>query len=385
MTILTIPETYAAASVARDKVAIYNDYATRLTTAGFSPDTWSDSDYKKAIAWLFADVREGDELVRLRLFEGGFIDKAEAPYLDLLAAGWFQLLRTQATGATIRLRLTDTSNIARAATTRPLVAVWNPEDPDNALYFNAPAGIVIPKGGYVDVDFAAERTGAKYNVAPNSITSLVNPIPGVTLSSPPIAGTATIVVVAGLDAESDTNLKEAMRDKWSLLRRGWSARTIRALLRIYYPEATRVYVRDDNPLPGEAWVYLATATGNLTGAKLVEIYQFFRGENIKPLSNKPIRFFGATIEPITLDVTMYTDGLATSLLLADQRLAAYMYNYDLGRPIYREAIESTLRAPELGVQAASISDAFPKVYSPIPGASVQFTLNKTVLPAELFK
>lgn len=382
--ILTIPDSYDVASVARDKVAIYNDLATRLKEAGFTPESWSDSDYKKAIAWLLADVREGDEQVRVNLFKSGFIDDAIFPYLDMAAAGFFQIVRRAATTTTIRLRLTDTTNTARAATTNPLTAVWNPTDPDNALYFRAPSGIIVPQNGFVDVDFVAERPGAKYNVLPGSINTLVTPIPGVTVSSPAIPGTVTIIVVAGTDQESDLSLQTACKDKWSLLRRGWSARTIRALMRDFIPEATRVYVRDDMPIPGEAWVYMATATGNVTSVRKDETYAYFAGENVKPLSNKPLRFFNGNIQPYTIDVTLWTDGNATSIELANQRLQVYMTDYPLGQPIYREALEATMRDPALGVQAAEIQN-LDDVFVPVPGSSLQLSTNITTLPAEVFK
>jgi hypothetical protein len=382
--ILTIPETYASASVARDKSTVYADLIARLEAAGFTPTSWSDSDYKKAIVWLTADIREGDEQVRQQLFKSGLIDDAESPWLDMFAAGFFQVIRRAATTTTVRLRLTDLTNTPRAATSLPLTAVWNPTDPDNALYFQCPAGVIVPQNGFVDVDFKAERAGAKYNVPPGSITSLVTPIPGVGVSSPAIPGTASIVVVSGADEESADNLREACKNRWALLRRGWSARTIKALLRDFIPEATRVYVRDDVPLPGEAWVYMATATGNVPGNRIVETYNYFGGEDVKPLSNKKLRFFGATIEPIALDVTLYTDGTASSIALADQRLQTYMTDYDLGAAIYRERLEAVMNNPGLGVQSVEIAN-FPDEFIPTAGASVQFTTNITALPAKVLK
>jgi hypothetical protein len=384
MTILTAPETYNTAVNPRSLSAIIADLKARLTASDFSPDTWSEADYKTAIMMLVADVREGDEQIRSQVVKGGFLQDAEQPWLSLLAAGFFQIVPREATQATIRLRLTDTANIARSPFSSPLVAVWNPEDPDASLYFASAAGVVIPKNGFVDVEFLAERPGSAYNVVPGSVTNLVTPIPGVALTSPAIPGTGSIVVTPGTDAESDESIVQACEDKWSLLRRGWSARTIRALLRDLIPEATRVYVRDDNPLPGEAWVYMATATGTITAARIVEAYNYFRSEDIKPLSNKPLRFFSATPVVYTLEGTVYTDGDASSLLLGAQRLAAYMFDYPLGKSIYREALEEALRSPTEGVQAATITN-IPPVLTTAPTESVQFLLDMTVAPAELFK
>jgi hypothetical protein len=375
MSLLTVPETYEAASIARTKVVIYDDLITRLEEAGFTPTSWSDSDYKKAMAWLYADVREGDEQVRQQLFNAGFVDNAIGPYLDMLAAGFFQIIRRAATTTTIRLRLTDLTNTPRAKTSLPLTAVWNPTDPANALYFQCPSGIIIPQNGYVDVDFRAERSGAQYNVTPGSITSLVTPIPGVGVSSP---------VIAGTDIESDVGLREACKNKWSLLRRGWSARTIKALMREFIPEATRVFVRDDNPLPGEAWVYFATATGNVSDARKDATYAYFRSEDIKPLSNKPLRFLNGIIQPMTLDIEMYTDGTETAIALANQRLQVYMTDYGLGTAIYRERLEAVMNNPDLGVQSVEIAD-FPDEFITEPGASVQFTTNITPLRTKVLK
>lgn len=381
---MTPIETYSTAVTARPYSTIITDLDARLVAKGFTPASWSTSDYKYACKALIGDVREGDELVRVDIAKGGFLEDAEKPWLDLLVAGWFQLLRRPATITTIRLRLTDTSNSARSPFSAPLVAVWNPDDPDAALYFSSPAGVVIPKGGFVDVEFTAERAGSAYNVAPGSITSLTTPIAGVTVTSPAIPGTGSIVLTPGQDEESDDSLRAAAADKWSLLRRGWNAPTIRALLRDLIPEATRVFVRDDNPLPGEAWVYMATATGTVSGARVVEAYNYFKSENVKPLSNKPLRFFASTPVVYTLTGTIWTNGSASALLLAAQRLAAYMLDYPLGKAIYREALEEALRSPENGVQAAAI-DNIDSVLSSNPTESVSFLLNMTQANAEILK
>jgi hypothetical protein len=234
------------------------------------------------------------------------------------------------------------------------------------------------------VEFVAERAGAKYNVSPGSITTLATPIPGIAVSSPPIPGSASIVLVPGSDAESNESLRAAAKDKWSLLRRGWSAATIRAILRDLIPEATRVFVRDDNPLPGECWVYMATATGAISQSRLIEAALYFRQDNVKSLSNKPIRFFTGVPVVYTIEGPIYTDGSALALTLAQQRLGLYMENYPLGQPIYREALEATLRNPEQGVQAATITNLDP-ILTSTPTQIVQFAFTMTPTPASIIQ
>lgn len=381
---MTAPETYEAAVNPRSLVTILADLDARLTAAGFSPASWSDSDYKKAIRSIVGDVREGDELIRSQIVKGGFLDDAEEPYLDLLVAGFFQILRQDATTAQIQLRLTDTSNTPRSPFANPLVAVWNPDDAENALYFYSPSGVLVPQGRFVDVVFTAERAGAKYNVAPGTVTNLTTPIPGVAVTSPAITGTATIVVVSGQDKETNASLVQAAKNKWALLRRGWSAKTIKALLRDLLPNATRVYVRDDNPAPGEAWVYMATATGTVSAADIETARTYFASEDIKPLSNKLLRFFAAGIGVYTLTGTIYTDGDESSELLAQQRLAEYMTNYPLGEPVYRSRLADVIIDPTLGVQAADLS-GIPEVLMPAVTESVQFVWDLTQADAELLQ
>ena len=118
MTILTAPQTYEAAVNPRSLTVIIADLKARLTAAGFSPETWSDADYKTALMMLVADVREGDEQVRSQVVKGGFLQDAESPYLDLLVAGFFQIVRRPSAQATIRLRLTDDTNTAQARSTK---------------------------------------------------------------------------------------------------------------------------------------------------------------------------------------------------------------------------------------------------------------------------
>ena len=303
---------------------------------------------------------------------------------DLLAAGFYQVERRPAKVATLQFRVRDTANIARAPFGSPLVAVWNPTDPNAALYFTAPAGILVPKNGFVDVEFTAERAGAAYNVSPDTVTTLTTPIPGIVLESPAIDGLGTIVVSPGADEESNASLVQACKDRWSLLRRGWGAPTIRAILRDVIPEATRVFVRDDAPMPAECWVYLATAVGPVSNLRLQEAYDYFASEEIKPLSNRPLQFFTANVVAKLLQGTIWTDGTETALLLAQQRLNAYMFNYDLGRTIYREALEAVMRSPVDGVQAASITSIVPELSSAYDEI-LTFVFDMTVEIADVFK
>jgi len=365
-------DTYTAARTARTNAEILADLEERLRARGFTPESWAETDYKRAITEIVADIRGIDEQVRADLATMMSPDTASGPWLEMLAGGFFFITPTPEVTATIQLRLTDIANIARPPITSRIVAPWNPEGPEPLYYFRT-APTTIPKGGYIDVEFTAEEPGAVYNIPANSINSLTTPIPGVVVSSPPVGESGSIMLTVGRDKEGDASLRQAVTDKWSLLRRGWAKETIRALIREAMPKVTRTFIRDDNPLPGEAWAYMATPTGPITPSEVLAVYEYLRDGVRKPVSNKPVRCFSATALGWFLEGRIYTNGAPGVAKAAFKRAFDYMYNYDLGAPVYRSRLEDVMIDPSQGVQAAEITN-FPEVYTPSPIQFLVFTV-----------
>jgi hypothetical protein len=311
-----------------------------------------------------ADTSSTAQGLVLQIGAGGFLDPlpgvVEAdpnPWLDLVAWGWFQEYRNAARATVLQLRLTDTAGGGPWPLSNP-IAVAYPSS-DRPLYYRSQAGsISVPRSGYVDAVFVAESMGSIYNVAPGQIVDLATPIPGVTVTSPAVGTTGSIILSAGADVESNASLRARLRDKWSLLGRGWMAATIRALARQALPGRTlRGQVFDPGPVPGVPDVYLADNAGPISAADALIVYNYLADRARKPVGNYPVRVYQATSLVVTLNATLYRSGSNPNAeALAAERLEAYAETLDLGMPVHVSRIVDTLVDPDSGVIGAYLPD-----------------------------
>src|SRR5690606_696186 len=80
-------------------------------------------------------------------------------------------------------------------------------------------GGTLSLGGTLDLSWEAEEPGDDYNLANGTLTVMVTPLAGVTVANPD-PGTGTWITQTGADEESDPELRERCRNKWSTLGTG---------------------------------------------------------------------------------------------------------------------------------------------------------------------
>lgn len=102
-------------------------------------------------------------------------------WVDLLAEQWYDLERVLATFTIQRCRVSCTAG-AGPQTVNPGFIAWNPTSGNRYLYNGTAA--VVPDAGFVDIDLTAESPGARYNDAAVTITEIVTPLPGLSITNP---------------------------------------------------------------------------------------------------------------------------------------------------------------------------------------------------------
>lgn len=316
---------------------ILNGFPATLNSKGWQPQRIA-----RALTEVQADASSTLEGMISSIASGGFVDSAGGPWLDLLAFGFFRILRTVARQTILQLRLTDMANLGPYTLSRP-IAVAYPSTPA-PQYYRAQAGsITVPRGGFVDAPFVADKAAAIYNVAPGQIVDLATPVPGVAVSSPAIGTSQSILIQAGLDQESDDSLRAACINLWGLLAQGYTVQRIVALLQQNDPTLTRFRVLDPSGIPGVAAAYMATAAGPATFAQALSGYQYLLDPSRKPVGNYPVQVYpsGQFIQP--LSVTLYTDGSNQSAQTdANARLLAYQGALDLGMQLHASRLSDVL-------------------------------------------
>lgn len=349
--------------------------------ANLSANGWQPQRITRALTETQADTSSTTEGIIAALAAGGFIDTAIGPWLDLIAWGFFRLLRTAARQTILQLRLTDSVNQGPYNLTTPIGVAY----PSSAspLYYRAQAGsVTVPRGGFVDAPFVADKVGAVYNVAPGQIVQLSTPAPGVVVTSPAIGSTGSILIQAGLDQETDAALQQACINLWGLLAQGYTVPKIKALLQQLDATLTRFAVLDPGGLPGIVDAYCATASGPATYAQALAGYNYLLDPSRKPCGNYPVRVYPSTQFLQALAITLYVDGTNPNAQVdAATRLSGYQGVLDLGRQLHASRLVDVLiDEGDKGVIGAVLTNLVGvELLSPAPTDAVVFSPTWTVV------
>lgn len=170
--------------------------------------------------------------------KAGFLAYAEGGYLDSLVESHYDDSRKPSTFARHILRLTDVDGLGPYTIAPNQLYASTPD----GKRFNNLAGGTLPLSGTLNLEFRAESPGAAYNVAAGTITQLLTPLPGVTVTN--LAGT---LLEAGVDQESDDLLRSRVRLKWASLGLGMTKAGYEYYALSADPAITKVQVLDQLP------------------------------------------------------------------------------------------------------------------------------------------
>ncbi len=369
----------------RSQPAIVLDLLQRFAAGNLNANGWQAQQFARIATEVNADTIAAYEVNRKLIFDGGYISTATGVYLDL-AATWYGEKRAAATSAIVQLHLADGVGGGPYSLKPGQVAQWDPPGAGLGppLYYRSTQTIDIHANGSVDVLFAADAPGAKYNVAPGSITSLKTPVPGVVVTSPAIPGQGSILVVAGTDRESDDLLRLRCLLKLSTLGTGWAKKTIESLILDNFPAVTRLLVRDPGGVPGVPDCYLAGPSSPVNPATALAVYDFLRDPVRKPVGNQPVRAYQASLLTKTISVQTYTNGSNPNVLVDEAaRLFAFQGQLGLGVKVFSSRVVDELVDEPTGALAVSVVDAATSLqlvdFQPLFSDAVVFA--PTFLPA----
>jgi hypothetical protein len=206
------------------------------------------------------------------------------------------------------------------------------------------AQATLPKGGTLDLSFQAESPGAAYNVANGTITSLLTPLPGVTVSNPDPGG-GTWITTQGRDDETNESLVARCEARWPESGYGSPAASYDLWAKTADPSITRTKVAASGTVAGRTDVYVAGTAGP-AGAGAVSAAQAY----ITPRAPFPSTAVvaAATAAATTVTATLYGKAQyeTAALAAAQTGLAALFAATPIGGKIYRAALFEALMWPE---------------------------------------
>lgn len=234
--------------------AIYSAIAAR----GIDTTTWKTGGVARALIFGFSIVVSAASQLQALVTKGGFLELAEGEWKTFVALYVYGVTRDAGTFATGTLRLDNSSGNLYTLGVGDLVA-RNPTT--NKTYRTTAAVTINPSETNVLVDAQAEEIGSDSTSAPNTITELVTPLLGVTVTNP--------AAFVGTDPESDAALQDRCLAKTGTLSPNGPADAYRYLaLSAKKSDGTPANVTRVTTVPdgeGNVTVYVASATGPVSG------------------------------------------------------------------------------------------------------------------------
>lgn len=212
-----------------------------------------------------------------------------------LAKDHFDYTRTEATRAQWSILLTCSSAAGPyALSAGQLVAA---DDFQGFTYRNTTGG-TLNTSGTLSLTFEAEVAGSDRNVAVGSITTLITPLAGVTISN-------TALTVQGIDQQSDSSLEQAAIAKWGTINQIAMPSDGYKFLCLSVTGIERCFVDDTNPRGEHSIdIYVAGSTGTAGAQSVIDAQALV--DTKKAIASDPL-VFAAQESTVTISGTIYAD------------------------------------------------------------------------------
>lgn len=234
------------------KTAIYQ----QLDLLGLETTVWKPGAVVRTLIAVFSVLLSYCTYIIAGIARSGFLYYATGGWLTLLAQYTFNVEREQPSNATGNLTLTNTSGTPYTLDTDDLIVA----SPTTSKEYRNADPVTVPAVGQVTTVIRAVEEGSASSAAPHTITSMVTPLAGVTVTNPG--------VLTGLDEETDDALKKRCQQSTAAL----SPFGPSDAYRYAATSATRdgvscgvTRIRLDADGAGNIDVYCATSTGVVPG------------------------------------------------------------------------------------------------------------------------
>lgn len=310
----------------------------RLSGKLFPVTDWQEGGVARTLVELFAlgfaDV--GMQLVAIA--GGGFVLLAATGWLTLLAKQLYNLDRNLATFTLGTCQLAASPAAGYTVVAGQLVA-----QSASGLRFTNTTGGVLVASGTLNLTFQAESAGSKYNVGIGTITTLLTPLPGVTINNPD-NGSGTWITSQGSDDEADASLQGRCTARWPSLGSAPTESVFDLWAKTASAIVTRTRVIADAALPGQVDVYLAGAGGSVGNTAVTAVNAFIQPR--VPITNTCV-VSDSQNEPILVQATIYArNGFQDSALAAaNANLTAYWLTIDVAGLIYLSDVFEAMQSP----------------------------------------
>ncbi len=318
------------------KDQILDKFVGLLRLAGFPTASWQVGSFMRHTtegeSELYVDLAS---LIQ-KVAKGGFIKLApeiDDSWVDLCAENVFSETRKPAVYTQGKATLTDEGGIGPVTINPGSFWIANA---DKTLRFVNVDGGNLPLDGTLELTFQAESAGTAFNVGSGTLTEILTPQPGVTVTNP-AQDSGTWITQQGADVETSTALAQRCIDKWSTLGTGATEGAYRYAAASSSSEITRVRVY--SPGAGAVRVVVAGDAGPVSSTALTAAATAVAAK--RPIGVPDVTTSNATVYAQSITGVLYvTAGYDPAAILsaAQASLNAFARALALGSKVSREKV-----------------------------------------------
>lgn len=321
---------------ARTKDDVLNALLSSLQGKGFPVTDWYEGGVARTLLEAVAAAIADEVGVFIpRVVQSGLLAYAEGEDLDALAENVYGISRIPAQFAEGKVVLTAASgtgpyNISAGA-------FW--VGTASGLRYVVTENATIPAGGSVTVRVRAERPGSDYNVSAGAISVVLTPLPGVSVTN-----NSGWLLSAGRDEETDEELRERCRARWSTLGYAHPAEAYVAWALEASPAITKAAVLTHPRGQGTVDV-VVWGQGGVGSADVAAANDYIQARRDLVAD---VQVYAATPRTILISGSVYVQAGATSTAQAkvDAALSALEKDIPIGGVVYDDAIIAAIRSSQ---------------------------------------
>lgn len=252
---------------------------------------WHSGGVTRTISEISAEAISDTERLLEQLGYGLFLQTAGGEWLDELVQSQYGITRQEATFARGLVEFKAAPGVSAEIRAGTLIQT------ESGIQYATLTDASLQTNGSVTVEVQALTAGSVANVASGTITQMLSPIPGVTVTNGKDWMTS-----AGADRESDDALKQRAMLRWPTLGSGMTAKAYEYLARTASPSVDQVRVLDQHPRGQGTLDVVVWGSGGIGAADVAAVDAAVQAA--RPLT-ADVRVYSAVPREIQITLELY--------------------------------------------------------------------------------
>jgi hypothetical protein len=270
---------------------------SKLNANGIPTDAWvSKTNTQLVFAQVMSEILSDLDLSLTQIAASQFLQYTSDGLKDFVGSSQYQIEPLPATATIIQVRLVSSASTpVYNIIADQLTLGTQGTDPSQVLLYKNITGGTLTTGGTLDLLYQAVLVGSKYNIPNTTILDLKTSLAGVVVSNPLNPVAPSCIINQGADEESLSQYTDRCKSRWGTKGAGGTEDAYRYWALQPINGGTTTPVRKIRVAPslyqGKQWpgyctVFVAGATGALTGAEINAVQANFDAPQRYPMGNK---------------------------------------------------------------------------------------------------